>query len=108
MAPAGPLHLFADLGAMNNYDSGLRTELTAGFLPARERIASFPILLRSKLVAMGVSVANLALGGLVQTMDDRERFKKALDSALFEHKASGFSSQVLDSPRLRAASGEKP
>ncbi len=101
-----PLHLFADLGAMSNYDSGLRTDLTSAFMPDRERIASFPILLRSKLVAMGVTVAGLALGSFVRPMDDRYAFKKALDSALFEHQVSGFSSEVLETPRLRAVGGE--
>jgi len=101
-----PLHLFADLGGMSNYDTGLRTELTTTFMPDRERIASFPILLRSKLVAMGVTVAGLALGSFVHPMDDRRGFKKALDAQLFEHKVSGFSSEVLETSRLRAASGD--
>lgn len=104
--PHAPLYLFADLGGMTNYDTGIRTDLTAGLMPGRARIASFPILLRSKIVAMGVTVANLALGGFVQTMDDRARFKEALDATLFQEKASGFSSDVLDTPRLRAAAGD--
>ncbi|MET0791246.1 MAG: hypothetical protein ABW061_06960 [Polyangiaceae bacterium] len=99
----GPVDLFADLGGMTNYESGLRTDLTAGLMPTRKRIASFPILLHSKLVAMGVTVANLALGGFVQTMNDRALFKRTLDAALFRHKAVGFSSAVLETPRLRVA-----
>lgn len=106
MDRTAPLHLFAELGGMTSYDTGLRTELTAGFMPERTRIDSFTILLRSKLVAMGVTVANLALGGFVQTLEDRGRFKRVLDATLFQEKASGFSSDVLDTPRLRAVAGD--
>lgn len=103
--PKSPLYVFADLGSMTNYDTGLRTELTAGFLPDRPRIAAFHVLLRSKIVAMGVTVANLALGGFVDIYDDQPRFKAALDASLFENKVAGFSSDALETPRFRAASG---
>jgi hypothetical protein len=98
-----PLYVFAELDRMTNYDTGLRTDLTAGFLPDRARIAAFHVLLRSKIVAMGVSVANLALGGFVDIYDDPPRFKTALDAALFENKVAGFSSEALETPRFRAS-----
>jgi hypothetical protein len=96
-----PLYVFAELGQMTSYDTGIRTELTAGFLPDRERFAAFHVLLRSKIVAMGVTVANLALGGFVDISDNAVRFKNALDAALFENKVAGFSSDALETPRFR-------
>lgn len=93
-APAA--HLFFDAEDLDNYDSPLRIELTQRLFPERERFASFHVLVRSKLVAMGVSVANLALGGIVNTTSDRKRFKARLDACLFALRIVGFSSSVLD------------
>jgi hypothetical protein len=101
LRPQAPVHLFADVEEMTTYDSRLRTELSAGFLPDRTRIAAFHVLLKSKLVAMGVSVANLALGGIVKITTERPQFTQILDTCLFENRVVGFSSGVLDSLRLR-------
>ncbi|MGC4087736.1 MAG: hypothetical protein QM756_07535 [Polyangiaceae bacterium] len=95
------LHLFGDLDALTSYDSALRTELTACFARDRKRIVSFPILTSSKIVAMGVTVANLALGGMVTTYTRREEFVSALDQSLFDLKVAGFSSNALLSFRTR-------
>lgn len=89
-------HLFFDAEELDNYESSLRVELTQCFFPERERLASFHVLVRSKLVAMGVSVANLALGGIVNSTSDRKRFKARLDACLFSLRTVGFSSGVLD------------
>ena len=102
----GPTYLFADVEEMTNYDSRLRTELTAGFLPDRARFAAFHVLLRSKLVAMGVSVANLTLGGIAKTTTERRQFKQLLDACLFDNRVVGFSSGVLDSLRTHAAAAD--
>jgi hypothetical protein len=45
---------------------------------------------------MGVSVANLALGGIVTSTTERASFKSKLDTCLFENHIAGFSSRVLD------------
>ena len=89
-------HLFFDAEELDNYESALRVELTKCFFPERQQLASFHVLVRSKLVAMGVSVANLALGGIVNGTSDRKRFKARLDACLFSLRAVGFSSGVLD------------
>jgi hypothetical protein len=100
----GAIYVFADIEDMSNYDSRLRVELTAAFSPDRARIAALHVLLKSKLVAMGVSVANLALGGIVKTDNDRAKFKQALDGCLFENRVVGFSSDALDTLRPRVKS----
>lgn len=98
------LHLFMDLEHMTNYESALRTVLTHTFLPERERFGVFQVLASSRLVAMGVSVASLALGGIIQTTGERDVFKQALDACLFENHVVGFSSNALDTLRPVAAS----
>jgi hypothetical protein len=96
------VHLFIDADGFVNYQSPLRTQLTTGFFPYRRRL-SLQILLSSKLVAIGVSVANLALGGIVTTLTDRARFKANLDARLFEYRVVGFASNSLDALRFDAA-----
>lgn len=96
LEPAPAAHLFFDAEELDDYESALRVDLTRGLFPERERVASFHVLVRSKLVAMGVSVANLALGGIVNSTSDRKRFKARLDACLFALRVVGFSSSVLD------------
>jgi len=94
------LHLFFDAEHMVNYDSALRTTLTAGLLPDRTRLAIIHVLAQSKMVAMGASVVNLALGGLLSVTNQRQVFCAALDRALLSQNARGFSSNVLESRPL--------
>ena len=96
MPKASRVDVFFDVEGLTSYDSGLRTGMTKGLLADRERIASLRVLVRAKIVAMGVSVASLALGGIVTTVRERSAFKAALDACLFEHRVVGFSSNALD------------
>ena len=107
LAHAGHLHLFFDAESLSNYDSAIRTELTAAFFPDRSRIGSLHVLVKSRLVGMGVSVANLALGGIVSSSTERASFKSKLEACLFENHVAGFSSRVLDAlqPLAVEASG---
>jgi len=99
-------HLFFDAEELDNYESSLRVELTGRLFPERARLTSFHVLVRSKLVAMGVSVANLALGGIVNSTSDRKRFKARLDACLYSLRVVGFSSSVIDlQSQGRAGSG---
>lgn len=101
-ATATPISMFFDLDGMTNYDSQLRTKLTAKLLAERARVTTVQVLVRAKIVAMGVSVAGLALGGLLTSHDDRQAFKKALDECLYEQRVVGFSSNVLDALQVGA------
>ena len=56
---------------MPNYDSELRTEWTRWLLRNRARLEDIQIVAGSKIVAMGVSVANVALGGIIQSHPKR-------------------------------------
>jgi cation diffusion facilitator CzcD-associated flavoprotein CzcO len=62
---------------MEGYETASRTDLTAWVLRHREQ-TSLHIGLRSRIVAMGVAVANLALGNLIHVYNDPKRLEEAL------------------------------
>jgi hypothetical protein len=88
-------HIFFDAEAMSSYDSELRTGLTAAFLEERAKIAELHVLSASKLTAMGVSVANLALGGIITSHHERAPFARSLDTRLAAARVLDFSSNTL-------------
>ena len=79
---AGPhrvFYLFCDWAEMNGYDSEIRNMYTQWIASNRSRL-KVHILVGSKLVSMGVSVANLALGGSLVGYTNRTAFEAALRS----------------------------
>jgi len=95
------VQMFVDVELMVSYDTALRTEVTAALARERKRIGCLHILVRSKIVAMGVSVANLALGGIMTIHGTPAAFQHALSSGLTRAKVAGFSPDVLAQERLR-------
>lgn len=75
------LHGFHNWLDMSNYDSACRVELTAWVLRHRAQSA-LHIGLRSRMVAMGVSVANLALGSLIQVYPNADALEAALQATM--------------------------
>ena len=73
-----PVDAFNDWQAMESYDHEARLALTDWVRRIRPSFRSLHILQRSKIVSMGVSVANLALGGLLRAYTDRDSFQRAL------------------------------
>jgi len=73
--------IFVDLYEVTGYDSQYRIEVTRWGDTIRERVGTFMLLVRSKLVAMGVSVSNLALGGFMTATAKRSQFDIALAAA---------------------------
>jgi hypothetical protein len=82
LAPERPLIGFNDWAGMAGYTTEARVALTKWLFTARGPVAEMHVLVRSKLVAMGVSVANLLLGGFVVPYARPERFKTALAERL--------------------------
>jgi hypothetical protein len=76
------LATFWDLGELVNYHSDVRIFATRALLAHRKQIIAIHTFTRSKLVAMGVSVANLALGGIVTAHPQRGSFEVALSELL--------------------------
>jgi hypothetical protein len=90
-----PVQIFFEMGGMPNYDSALRTRLTTHFGTHRARVASLHVFTHSRLVAMGVAVANLALGGIITSHETLAAFQSALDRELGKAKVSAFTSAAL-------------
>ncbi len=76
------LHTFWDLRDLQNYHSEVRIRSTNALLAVRPRLQSVHAFSRSRLVAMGVSVANLAIGGIAKTHTSAESFDAALDEIM--------------------------
>lgn len=72
---------FGDYGEMTGYDSQMRISLSDFTATNKSNIDTIAILVRSKIVAMGVSVANLAVGGKIDVYANRESFEHALSEA---------------------------
>jgi hypothetical protein len=75
------LDVFWDLEKLINYHSDVRTESTRVLLAHRPQLHSIQTYSTSKLVAMGVSVANLALGGIIRMHKGRTTFDAAIQQA---------------------------
>ena len=82
LADAGKIAVFYDFGEMPGYDSGLRVSWTKWLKAHLHSVVRIHIVVKSKIVAMGVSVANLALGGVIQTHTQRAgAFERALEDS---------------------------
>ncbi|MDI3290747.1 hypothetical protein [Polyangium sp. 15x6] len=74
--------IFNDWWDLAGYDSDARLKLTDWIFWIRGKIVGSHILVRSKIVSMGVSIANLALGGMLTVYTDRQEFTLAYHRAL--------------------------
>lgn len=74
--------IFNDWWELSGYDSDARLKLTDWIFWIRGKIVGSHILVRSKIVSMGVSIANLALGGMLTVYTDRADFTLAYHKAM--------------------------
>ena len=74
----GSIAIYDDWEQATGYDSEVRLRLTEWTRRRFDCIRSITVLVRSKILAMGLSVANLALRRPVEVTDDRRRFERAL------------------------------
>lgn len=81
-ASAQMLHTFWDLRDLVNYHSDVRVLSTNVLLANRKKLASVHTLSTSKIVSMGVSVANLALGGIIKNHKTAVSFELAVREVL--------------------------
>ncbi|CAN5487273.1 hypothetical protein BH09MYX1_BH09MYX1_25250 [soil metagenome] len=77
----GELAIFDDFTGLLAYTSNARFELTEWSKSKRPQIRATHILVASKLIAMGVSVASIAVRGL-RSYSERSRFEAALDAEI--------------------------
>jgi len=77
-AQEGTLAVFADFSEMKSYTTETRVLLTDWTKTKLPKIRMLHLCVRSKIVAMGVSVANMALRSSIQMYTVRARFDAAL------------------------------
>lgn len=76
------LRVFHDWVEMTGYESHCRQRLTTWAVANLDAFDEMHLAQRSKIVAMGVQVANIALGGLIRTHTDRAAVEIALRRAV--------------------------
>mgnify|MGYP000195993767 CR=1 FL=1 len=76
------LHTFWDLGELTWYHTQIRVQTTKAIKDNLARITDLHVFVRSKLVAMGVSVANLALENRIRVVNTQNDFQRSLDAAV--------------------------
>jgi hypothetical protein len=81
LAGSGQFRTFWDLERLVTYDTAVRTLSTKLLLDNRSKVAAVIVLSSSKVVRMGVAMANLALGGIIETSRTRVDFEMALRQA---------------------------
>lgn len=72
------LFVFHDWLEMTGYESECRKRLTSWSVARRKSYAEVHLATKSKLVVMGVGVANIALGGLIRTHPTRDLLEREL------------------------------
>ena len=70
-----PIDMFVDCWEQEGYEPGFRAGLTEWNHRIRPNIRSMALLIRSKIAAMGISVSNIILGGLLVPYTDAARFE---------------------------------
>ena len=80
------LVLAVDASALSSYETGFRKRWT-DWLAARKPNAVL-VLVQSRLVAMGVAVANAVLGGAIRSFNSRAEFERALAVEREHHSTS--------------------
>ena len=81
MGTRNAIDAFNDWEGISGYDTEARVLLTEWVRRTRPRFRSIHVLVRSRLVGMGISVANLALGGMLTAHHERRSFDRAVSDA---------------------------
>lgn len=95
----GRVEVFHDFAAATGYDAGLRYGLT-GWVKAHDgAIDGTHVLVTSRVIAIGVAAANLAIGGRLLVYTERARFDAALDGRLprLRYPETGQGAELLRS-----------
>lgn len=74
--------IFFDGGEMSGYDSAFRVGMTEWAMGVKKRTKTLHVWVQSKLVQMGVAVANLALGGVLRVHATRAAMEDAARAAV--------------------------
>jgi hypothetical protein len=75
-----PVHLFADMGDLEDYHSTLRIKVVEVFKRRRSSVLTVHAFSKSRIVSMGIAVVNLAIGGIIVHHTTRAAFEAARKS----------------------------
>lgn len=73
---------FYDWSGMSGYSTGARSASTSFIMARRKQFAQVCILFKSPVVALGINVANIIVGGFMKATTSREEFDARLKQAL--------------------------
>lgn len=73
---------FGDYERMTSFDPDVRAELAKFTKTHRKHFTVVGILLRSRLVALGVAVANVMVGGFIRVFTTRSAYERALEERI--------------------------
>ncbi len=88
LSRAQQIIVFDDWEEATGYESEVRIRLTAWTRERLDRIPETHVLVRSKLLAMGIAVANVAVSGKLRAYTSRAAFEAALAQATAPEQAS--------------------
>jgi hypothetical protein len=74
-------HLFFDADEATGLDSQFRMQLTPWHKEVQPRVSSQNVLVRSKILAMAISVSNMAIGHVIKPYNRRQEFEAAIAAA---------------------------
>jgi predicted DNA-binding ribbon-helix-helix protein len=74
VAPIPGVAMYWDASRLDSFTSSFRSACTDHLLANRKTIGELATLSQSALIAMAISATNLALGGLVNSYRDRDKF----------------------------------
>lgn len=81
--------IFVDAEALKGYEPEVQTSATGWIKANRTRIQVQHMLVNSMITRMGLSVASLALGGVIKGHTSREDFEHAMQVAVSGYAVSG-------------------
>jgi hypothetical protein len=78
----GVVDAFHDWEQVESYTPEARETYVKWSSGHRSQVSSVHLLIRSRLIAMAISVGNLAVGGFLQSYTDRKVFEQALQATI--------------------------
>ena len=85
-AGRSPVEMFVDCWDQDGYEPGFRTGLTEWNKRIHGDIHAMALLIRSKVAAMGITVSNIALGGIMTPYTDQKKFEIEIAAAVARGK----------------------
>jgi len=89
------LHFLVDCEEQTGFDAQFRRRIVEWAKRLEPRTMTYCLLVRSRVVALGIAVAGLLVGGKTKVVSDREKFNSQLELAVRRSGAAHDSRGVL-------------